>query len=82
MEREVITAEDIAARAKIKQVKDQILAAREAPKIGGLIVIHCPYCEINTPEGAEFCCELMRGCVITILMGLRQEKIEERVHVN
>ena len=78
----MITAEDIASRAKIKRVKDQILAARNATDVGGISVIECPYCGINNPEGAELCCDTLRGCVITILMGLRQEKIEERVHVH
>ena len=78
----MITAEDIRSRAKIKLVKDQILAARKPNAIGGLTVIHCPYCGINNPDGAELCCKLLRDAVIVVLMGMRQDQIEERVHVN
>jgi hypothetical protein len=78
----MITAEDIRSRAKIKFVKDQILAARNADAVGGLPVIECPYCETKNYDGTNFCCETLRRCVVVILMGMRQDKIEEKIHVN
>jgi hypothetical protein len=77
----MITAEEIRSRQKIRDVKQQILDERGQP-VEHLAVIDCPYCGIKNYEGMELCCELLRGCVITILMGLRQEKIEERVSVH
>jgi hypothetical protein len=78
----MITAEDIRARAKIKSVKDQILKARSEQHPGILSVIECPYCGIKNPEGDGLCCETLRKCVTVILMGMRQERIEEKTSVN
>jgi hypothetical protein len=78
----MITAEDIRSRAKIKSVKDQILAARNAQDIGGVSMIECPYCGLKNYEGMELCCETLRRCVVVILMGMRQDQIEEKIHVN
>jgi len=70
----MITAEEIASRQKILRVKEQI----EAPRVAGeKHVIVCPYCHDINVEGQTLCCDTLRTCVITILMGKRQEKIEE-----
>lgn len=69
----MITAADLAARRKIKAVKDQIEYPRAA---GEMAVITCPYCGQLNMEGQNFCCETLRMCVVTILMGKRQDAIE------
>jgi len=70
----MITAEELASRQKILRVKEQI----EAPRlVGDKATLDCPYCGGTNIEGASFCCDTLRTCVITILMGKRQEKIEE-----
>jgi hypothetical protein len=80
----MITDEDLESRQKIAHVKGQILKARMDHDIGGISVIECPYCNMKNYEGNELCCKLLRDCVITILMGLRQDQIESKVgrHVN
>lgn len=70
----MITAEELLSRAKVKSVKDQITRSRA---VGEMATITCPYCDALNVQGQNFCCETLRKCVITILMGLRQEKIEE-----
>jgi hypothetical protein len=72
------TPEELASRAKIKSVKDQIAAVeRVRDESGGVSVIDCPYCGTRNYDGTAFCCDTLRTCIVTILMGNRQEKIEE-----
>ena len=73
----MITAEELRSREKVRLVKEQILDIKGNP-VGGKGVITCPYCGENNFEGSELCCKLLRDCVITILMGLRQGRIEEK----
>ena len=76
-----VSSEDIVARQRLKSVKDQIVAAKDAPK-GTVAQIVCPYCNTLNFEGGTICCETMRKAVITILMGLRQDAIEEKARRN
>ena len=72
----MITAEDLAARAKIKSVKDQIerpLGAGEHP------TIVCPYCESLNVDGQNLCCEMLRRCVVTLLMARRTERLDAQI---
>jgi hypothetical protein len=68
---EDISDEDWEARQRLFMVKEQIDSAH-----AGKFDIACPYCQAFNTPGKEFCCDLLRKAVITILMGRRQGMIE------
>jgi hypothetical protein len=72
----VITADELASRAKIKTVKDWIESAGGSKPAGEMLTLVCPYCGDLNVEGSNLCCDTLRTCIITILMGMRQERIE------
>jgi hypothetical protein len=75
----MITAEDLRSRAKIKAVKDQIDRPCAA---GEMATIVCPYCDALNVEGSNLCCELLRQCVVVLMMERRRERLEERLSGN
>lgn len=75
----MITAQELASRKKIKDVIDQIEAIEAGSPVGAIPSIKCPYCGDLNVWGQNFCCELLRRCVITVLIGKRQAQIDKAI---
>ena len=75
----MINAEELSSRAKIEKVKDWIESAGGTKPVGEMLTLVCPYCGDLNVEGSNLCCDTLRTCIITILMGLRRERIERAI---
>ena len=70
-----VSTEDLAARNRLKCVKEQIEQAQSAPP-GTIRQILCPYCDTLNTENHSVCCDTLRKAIVTVLIGQRQTDIE------